>query len=104
MGLMEDFDYSSGHAVLDPGETLFMYTDGLTDATNRKGELFGKKRLEGTLNGSSRQCAGAHREQYLEPDRELLCGHRGLRRHDLSRSAAELNLSNSDGMQNVCVG
>ena len=55
MGLMEDFDYSSGHAVLDPGETLFMYTDGLTDATNRKGELFGKKRLEGTLNGSSRQ-------------------------------------------------
>ena len=54
MGLMEDFDYSSGHAVLDPGETLFMYTDGLTDATNRKGELFGKKRLEGTLNGSSR--------------------------------------------------
>ena len=55
MGLMEDFDYLSGHAVLDPGETLFVYTDGLTDATNRKGELFGKKRLEGTLNGCSRQ-------------------------------------------------
>ena len=53
MGLIEDFDYTSGHVVLDPGETLFMYTDGLTDATNRKGELFGKERLEGTLNGSS---------------------------------------------------
>ena len=55
MGLLEEFDYSSGHEVLQPGETLFMYTDGLTDATNRNGELFGKERLEGTLNGSSRQ-------------------------------------------------
>ncbi len=55
MGLMEDFDYSSGHAVLQPGETLFLYTDGLTDATNRTGELFGKQRLEGTLDGSSLQ-------------------------------------------------
>ena len=55
MGLMEDFDYSSGHEVLQPGETLFMYTDGLTDATDRNGELFGKERLEGTLHGSSRQ-------------------------------------------------
>ena len=55
MGLMEDFDYSSGHEVLQPGETLFMYTDGLTDATDRNGELFGKERLEGTLRGSSRQ-------------------------------------------------
>ena len=55
MGLMEDFDYSSGHEVFQPGETLFMYTDGLTDATDRNGELFGKERLEGTLHGSSRQ-------------------------------------------------
>ncbi len=55
MGLLEEFDYSSGHEVLQPGETLFMYTDGLTDAMNRNGELFGKERLEGTLNGSSRQ-------------------------------------------------
>ena len=55
MGLLEDFNYSSGHEVLQPGETLFMYTDGLTDATNGNGELFGKERLEGTLDGSSRQ-------------------------------------------------
>ena len=53
MGLMEDFGYASRREVLQPGETLFLYTDGLTDATNRKGELFGKERLEGTLNGSA---------------------------------------------------
>ena len=40
MGLMEDFDYSSRREVLQPGETLFMYTDGLTDATNLDGGLF----------------------------------------------------------------
>ena len=53
MGLMEDFGYSSRREVLQPGETLFLYTDGLTDATNREGELFGKQRLEGTLDGSA---------------------------------------------------
>jgi len=53
MGLMEDFGYASRRETLQPGETLFLYTDGLTDATNRKGELFGKERLEGTLNGSA---------------------------------------------------
>ncbi|MCY4588173.1 MAG: SpoIIE family protein phosphatase [Bryobacterales bacterium] len=53
MGLMEDFGYASRREILQPGETLFLYTDGLTDATNRKGELFGKERLEGTLNGSA---------------------------------------------------
>ena len=97
MGLMEDFDYSSGHEVLQPGETLFMYTDGLTDATDRNGELFGKERLEGTLHGSSRQSAGAHRGQYLEPDRELLGRHRGRRRHDLPRFAAPVNFANREG-------
>ena len=55
MGLMEDFDYSSRRQVLQPGETLFMYTDGLTDATNLDGGLFGKERLEGTLDGSAGQ-------------------------------------------------
>ena len=53
MGLMEEFGYASRRETLQPGETLFLYTDGLTDATNRKGELFGKERLEGTLNGSA---------------------------------------------------
>ena len=32
MGLMEDFGYASRREVLRPGETLFLYTDGLTDA------------------------------------------------------------------------
>ncbi len=55
MGLMEDFDYASGSEVLQREETLFLYTDGLTDAVNLDSALFGKDRLEGTLDGASRR-------------------------------------------------
>ena len=55
MGLMDDFDYASGSEVLQPGETLFIYTDGLTDAVDLNGTLFGKERLEATLDGTSRR-------------------------------------------------
>ena len=55
MGLMEDFEYASGSEVIRPGETLFIYTDGLTDAVNLSGALFGKDRLEGTLTGASKR-------------------------------------------------
>ena len=55
MGLMDDFEYASGSEVIQPGETLFIYTDGLTDAVNLSNELFGKERLEGTLDGASRR-------------------------------------------------
>ncbi len=52
MGLMEDFPYSSGTTVLQPGETLFLYTDGLTDMVNIEGEIFGRERLEETIDGT----------------------------------------------------
>ncbi len=55
MGLMDDFEYESGSAVIQPGETLFIYTDGLTDAVDLSGILFGKDRLEATLDGASQR-------------------------------------------------
>ena len=55
MGLMDDFEYASGSEVIQPGETLFIYTDGLTDAVDLGGTLFGKERLEATLDGASRR-------------------------------------------------
>ena len=53
MGVMEEFPYASRRQVLRPGETLFLYTDGLTDAVNAGGELFGKERLEAALVGTA---------------------------------------------------
>ena len=53
MGVLDDFDYESREEKLHPGDALFLYTDGLTDAVNLSGELFGKERLEATLDGAS---------------------------------------------------
>ena len=53
MGVLDDFEYESREEKLRPGDTLFLYTDGLTDAVNLSGELFGKERLEATLDGAS---------------------------------------------------
>lgn len=53
MGVLDDFEYESREEKLRPGEALFLYTDGLTDAVNLSGELFGKDRLEATLVGAS---------------------------------------------------
>lgn len=35
---------------LNPGDSLFVYTDGVTEATNANGDLFGEKRLIDSLN------------------------------------------------------
>ena len=53
MGVIDEFEYGSHREGLVPGDSLFMYTDGLTDAVNLSDELFGKERLESTLDGAS---------------------------------------------------
>ena len=53
MGVLDDFEYESREEKLRSGDALFLYTDGLTDAVNLSGELFGKERLEATLDGAS---------------------------------------------------
>ena len=53
MGIIDDFEYDMRREKLHVGETLFLYTDGLTDAVNLDGELFGKDRLEATLDDAT---------------------------------------------------
>ena len=42
--------YEEYEFTLPKGCTLFLYTDGATEATNAKEELFGEERVEETLN------------------------------------------------------
>lgn len=46
---MEGIKYKSGEMQLEPGDKLFQYTDGVTEATNQENQLFGMERLEKTL-------------------------------------------------------
>ena len=45
IGLFEDFGYEMQTMQMRPGSTLFLYTDGLTEARNAKGELFGRDKV-----------------------------------------------------------
>jgi phosphoserine phosphatase RsbU/P len=46
LGAMKDIEYSSNIIMLKSGESLFFYTDGVTEAFNSNYEQFEEKRLE----------------------------------------------------------
>ncbi len=47
---MEGVRYRRNEYQLESGDTLFLYTDGVTEATNINNELFGDTRLIESLN------------------------------------------------------
>jgi sigma-B regulation protein RsbU (phosphoserine phosphatase) len=50
IGVMEDMEYNEHEFYLKKGDMLFVYTDGLPEATDRKEEMFGSVRMLETLN------------------------------------------------------
>jgi serine phosphatase RsbU (regulator of sigma subunit) len=61
LGLFEDWDCSLGEQQLEPGDTLALYTDGITESFNADEDEFGEHRLTEALR--------KHREL---PPRDLL--------------------------------
>lgn len=59
-GLMEDVPYREQTLTLNPGDSIYLYTDGVTEALNPAQELFGDDRLYEILN--------RHRAQAGEPE------------------------------------
>ena len=47
---MEGIRYRRHEMQLEPGDTLYLYTDGVTEAANAANELYGEERLEQVLN------------------------------------------------------
>ena len=52
-GTLSDWEYAVEEYQLEPGSTIFLYTDGLTEAMNGEFEMFGMQRIEDVL----RDCA-----------------------------------------------
>jgi len=52
VGVVPDADYAVREVVMDRGELLFAYTDGLTDTANAAGEYFSEKGLIPLLTGT----------------------------------------------------
>lgn len=51
VAVSEDFPYREASLTLAPGETLFLYTDGITEAFDPDAQEYGDARLEGVLRG-----------------------------------------------------
>ncbi len=49
LGAMEGMPFTSSTLQLNPGDALFLYTDGVTEAENREHDQFGEHRLEAAL-------------------------------------------------------
>ncbi len=56
---MEGTRYRMGTMILQPGDRLFLYTDGVTEATSGANELYGAARLEAVLNANADAAPGA---------------------------------------------
>ena len=50
LGAFDTFEYKQEETYLSGGDTVFLYTDGVTEAQNNALQLFGDDRLDGVLN------------------------------------------------------
>jgi len=49
LGVRDNSAYETGRLKLAPGEEIYLYTDGVTEAANRNDEFFAEERLEAVL-------------------------------------------------------
>lgn len=62
LGVVKDFRYVLDSIPLAPGDTICLYTDGVSEATNADEELFSVERMENVLKRNP----GAHPERIVE--------------------------------------
>ncbi|MBQ6151103.1 MAG: PP2C family protein-serine/threonine phosphatase [Mogibacterium sp.] len=73
LATLDDITFRERSFRLDPGDSLFVYTDGVTEAANRDMKLFGEDRLVAALNRNS----GAVPDELLKNVRESIDGFTG---------------------------
>ena len=66
LGVMEDITYKVSTARLNPGDTAFLFTDGVTEAFNAEEQLYSERRLENLLAQAGKASAPAQVKIVLE--------------------------------------
>lgn len=74
LGAMEDLTWKVRSSTLERGDTLILYTDGVTEAQNTENDLFGDKRLLEALCACSALSAGEIHASILEAIRTFAGG------------------------------
>jgi sigma-B regulation protein RsbU (phosphoserine phosphatase) len=65
LGIMELFPFEEESVALDPGDTLVVFSDGVTDSADPASERFGEQRLLDVLQTHRHQDAGAIRDAIM---------------------------------------
>jgi sigma-B regulation protein RsbU (phosphoserine phosphatase) len=58
LGVRPDATYSTGRLSLAPGEGIYVFTDGVTEAENAQQDMFSEERLEATLRAAAGRDSG----------------------------------------------
>ena len=53
LGAMPGARYRAGEVALEPGDAIYLYTDGITEQPDGRGELFGEERLRAGLESGA---------------------------------------------------
>jgi serine phosphatase RsbU (regulator of sigma subunit) len=74
MGIVDNFNYKPRSVTLAPGDLLFLYTDGVTEAENPQSAQFGETRLQEALLETRDQSARAVVEHVVKRVTEFANG------------------------------
>ncbi len=74
LGVMEDFEYIYAGTGLGAGDSLVLYTDGVTEAMNPAGELLNEQRLESILRQTGGKTAREEVGHILRSTRQFMNG------------------------------
>lgn len=72
-GVMEGMQYTTRSMTMRPGDTIFIYTDGVTEAMNDKNELYSEDRLIEIMN----DCGGLSAQEIVDTVERSLKGFTG---------------------------
>lgn len=96
---LEDTHYRIQTLQLGPGDALYLYTDGVTEAADSRGQLFGEDRLRQALASAGNAAAA--------PDLSLSADDRpvgGLRLHMARKMSASIDYRYDQGENRLVIG
>ena len=74
LAVLSGVDFQAGEVTLAPGDTLVLYTDGVTEAMDAENVEFGMERLQAVFKGGAPESAEAANEAVFTAVREFVAG------------------------------
>jgi sigma-B regulation protein RsbU (phosphoserine phosphatase) len=75
LGAFPDSTYQQGEIVLQSGDRLVLFTDGITEVRNAAGEEFGEARLRQLLTGEHARSAADLQQLVMDRVTKFCAGH-----------------------------